>query len=153
MGKFLKIQDLQELSHLKHKTNIGKYTWLERSSTKQIKGLEPGLVYVAYSFQVYHVYSQSQSPLYQRPGELVVHWLVLAPVQETEEIWVRSLGLEDPWSRKRQPTPVFFLGKSQAQRILWRGIVHRVANSRTWLKQLSTEHLLFYLTWGIKIFW
>ena len=68
MGKFLKIQDLQELSHLKHKTNIGKYTWLERSSTKNIKGLETGLVYVGYSFQAYHVYSQSQCPLYQCPG-------------------------------------------------------------------------------------
>ena len=41
---------------------------MERSSTKQIKGLETGLVYVGYSFQAYHVYSQSQCPLYQRPG-------------------------------------------------------------------------------------
>ena len=30
----------------------------------------------------------------------------------------RSLGWEDPWRRKRQPTPVFLLGKSHGQRSL-----------------------------------
>ena len=30
----------------------------------------------------------------------------LPAVQETQETWVRSLGQEDPWRRKSQPTPV-----------------------------------------------
>ena len=31
------------------------------------------------------------------------------------EIWVRSLGPEDPWRRKWQPTPVFMPGESHGQ--------------------------------------
>ena len=38
------------------------------------------------------------------------------PMQETQEMWVRSLGGEDPWRKKWQPTPVFFAGKSHIQR-------------------------------------
>ena len=34
--------------------------------------------------------------------------------------------------RVRQPTPVFFPGKSHGQGGLWQAIVHRVAKSRTW---------------------
>ena len=37
---------------------------------------------------------------------------------ETQETRDRSLGWEDPWSRKRQPTPVFLPGKSNGQRSL-----------------------------------
>ena len=36
-------------------------------------------------------------------------------MQETQ---VGSLGQEDPWRRKWQPTPVFLPGKSQVQRSL-----------------------------------
>ena len=32
-------------------------------------------------------------------------------VQETEEMWVQSLGSEMPWRRTWQPTPVFLPGK------------------------------------------
>ena len=31
--------------------------------------------------------------------------------------WFRSLGWEDPWRRKWQPTPVFLPGESHGQRI------------------------------------
>ena len=34
----------------------------------------------------------------------------LPPMQET---WALSLGWEDPWRRKWQPTPVFLPGESQ----------------------------------------
>ena len=34
------------------------------------------------------------------------------------ETWVRSLGQEDPWIRKWQPTPVFLSGESHGQRSL-----------------------------------
>ena len=35
-----------------------------------------------------------------------------------QEIWVRSLGREDPWKRKWQSTPVLLPGKSHGQRSL-----------------------------------
>ena len=35
-----------------------------------------------------------------------------------QQMWVRSLGWEDPWSRKWQPTPVFLPGKFHGQRSL-----------------------------------
>ena len=47
------------------------------------------------------------------PGGSVVR--NLPAIQET---WVRSLGQEDPWRRKWQPTPVFLPGESYAQRSL-----------------------------------
>ena len=33
-----------------------------------------------------------------------------------QEMWVQSLGRDDPWRRKWQPTPVFLPGKSHGQR-------------------------------------
>ena len=42
----------------------------------------------------------------------------LPAMQETQEIWVQSLGQEDPWKRKWQPTPIFLPGKSHGQRSL-----------------------------------
>ena len=72
--------------------------------------------------------------------------------------WVSKI----PWRRAWKPTPVFLPGKSHGQRSLvdysswgctlqnsclenpmdrgaWRAIVHRVKNSQTWLKRLSTH--------------
>ena len=38
----------------------------------------------------------------------VAQWSrILLPVQETQEMWVRSLGQKDPLEWKWQPTPVF----------------------------------------------
>ena len=45
------------------------------------------------------------------------------------------------WRRKRQPTPAFLPGESQGQRSLWAAI-YGVAQSRTWLKWLSSSKLL-----------
>ena len=47
-----------------------------------------------------------------------------------------------PWSRKRQPAPVFLPGTFHGQRSQW-ATVHRVAKSRTQLKQLSTHAFSF----------
>ena len=44
-------------------------------------------------------------------------------VRETQETWVPSLGWEDPWKRKWQPTPVFLLENSM-DRGAWQAIVH-----------------------------
>ena len=37
--------------------------------------------------------------------------------KETKEMWVQSLGWEDPWRRKWQPTPILS-GESHGQRSL-----------------------------------
>jgi len=37
-------------------------------------------------------------------------------MQEMEDMWVHSLGREDPWRRKWQPTPVFLSGEFHGQR-------------------------------------
>ena len=47
--------------------------------------------------------------------------------------WVRKI----PWRRVWQPIPVFLLGEP-VDRGVWWAIVHGVAKSQTWLKQLST---------------
>ena len=49
-----------------------------------------------------------------------------------KETWVRSLGREDPWRRKWQPTPVFSRGKSNGQRSLG-ATVHGIKKSQTQL--------------------
>ena len=41
------------------------------------------------------------------------------PMQEMQEIQVRSLGQEDPWRKAQQPTPVCLPGESHGQRTLW----------------------------------
>ena len=42
-------------------------------------------------------------------------WRIHLPLQDTGD---QSLDQEDPWRRKRQPTPVFLPGKSHGQRSL-----------------------------------
>jgi len=51
-------------------------------------------------------------------------------MQELQEMWVRSLVWEDPWSRKWQPTPMFLSGKYRGQRSLagYSPWCHRVAH-------------------------
>ena len=65
-------------------------------------------------------------------------------MQETQEIWVWSLGLENPLEEAWQPTPVLLPGESHEQRSLvgygpWG---HRVTKSRTRLKWLNTHQKL-----------
>ena len=51
---------------------------------------------------------------------------------------VQSLGGEDSWRRTWQPIPVFLPGDSLWTEEPWQAMVHRVTNSWTWLKQLTT---------------
>ena len=53
-----------------------------------------------------------------RVSQVAQWWKICLPIQETQEKWVQSLGQEDPWRRKWQPTPVFLSGKSHGQRSL-----------------------------------
>jgi len=50
---------------------------------------------------------------------------VVKNVLAMQETWVRSLGQEDPWSRKWQPTPEFLLENSM-DKGAWRATVHGV---------------------------
>ena len=50
------------------------------------------------------------------PGGSVVKNLSVK--QDVQQMWVRSLGWEDIWRRKWQPTLVFLPGKSHQQRSL-----------------------------------
>ena len=43
----------------------------------------------------------------------------------------RSLGREDPWKRKWQPTPVFLHGQNPMKRGAWQATVHTVTKSQT----------------------
>ena len=54
--------------------------------------------------------------------------------------WATSLSLFTfmHWRRKWQPTPVFLPGESQGRGTWW-GAVYGVAQSRTWLKRLSSS--------------
>ena len=54
--------------------------------------------------------------------------------------WVTSLSLFTflHWRRKWQPTPVFLPGESQGRGAWW-AAVYGVAQSRTWLKRLSSS--------------
>ena len=52
------------------------------------------------------------------------------------DLWVRKISWRRPW----QPTPVFLPGESHGQRsLVGYSPYHRVAKSRTQLKQLSTH--------------
>ena len=62
-------------------------------------------------------------------------------MQETQKRQVRSLGREDPWRRKWQPTPVFLPGEFHGQRSLsgyspW----GRKESDKT--ERLSTENMM-----------
>ena len=57
-------------------------------------------------------------------------------MQETQELWVRSLGWKDPLERKWQPTPVFLPGKFQRYRRLL-GYSPWGHKSQAWLSSLS----------------
>ena len=49
-------------------------------------------------------------------ASLVVQMIQQLPaMQELQDTWVRSLGQENPWRRKWQPTAAFLPGKSHGQ--------------------------------------
>ena len=56
------------------------------------------------------------------------------------ETWVQSLGLEDPWRRKRLPTPVFWPGESHG---LYspRGLKESVTTECVSLRRKGTKSL------------
>ena len=68
---------------------------------------------------------------------------IYLPVQETQEMWVWSLGQKIPWRRRWQPAPVFLPGMD---REAWRAIILEVAKSRM-TERLSTD-MKRYKNWA-----
>ena len=68
-------------------------------------------------------------------------------IQEMQKTWVQSLGQEDPWNRKWQPTPLFLPGKFHGQRSLlgygqWRYKKLKMAeHARVWVCACSDTQL------------
>ena len=60
------------------------------------------------------------------------------------ESWVQSLGWEDPWRRKWEPTPVFLPGKSHGQRSL-------VDYTPQGSKESDTTERLHFISWENKL--
>ena len=79
----------------------------------------------------------------------MAQWVKNLPsVQETQEMWVPTLGWKIPWRRKWQPTPVFFIGKSH-KRGAWWAIVQKIAKSRTWLTTGTHTHSVSSFIWVV----
>ena len=57
-------------------------------------------------------------PMTLGASQVAQWWRIWLPMLEMPEMQVRSLGLEDPWRRKWQATPVFLPGKFYGQRNL-----------------------------------
>ena len=62
-----------------------------------------------------------------------------------QEMHVWSLGEEDPWGKKRQPTPVFLL-ENPMERRAWRAIVRGVPNSWTWVSDWKVSRDTFFFS-------
>ena len=84
----------------------------------------------------WHIYR-----LYWEGASLVAQRLKRLPAMQ--ETWVRSLGQEDPWKRKWQPTPVFLRGESHGQRSL-------VGYSPRGRKESDTTEWLHFHSWPLS---
>ena len=85
-------------------------------------------------------------------------WSIYLSMQETQEMWVQSLGQEIPWRREWLPTPVFLPRKFHGQRSLgssslWGG---KELDMTEWLTHTQTHththcarmYLTFILSMG-----
>ena len=64
-------------------------------------------------------------------------------MKETRETRVQSLGQENPWRKKWQPTPVY-LPREAMDREAWQATVHGVSKSQTWLNSRTHKHTYSY---------
>ena len=111
---YFRIRQYMELSHSTH-------TWPTWSVSKnkllEVRNLDFGI------FMLHILYKTICSPcicleiyIKGRGASLVTHTVKNLPA--VQEIWVQSLGQEDPWRRKWQLTPVFLSGEFHGQRSL-----------------------------------
>ena len=64
-------------------------------------------------------------------------------MQEMQEMWVRSLGWEDPLKEVMKTHFSILAWRIPMDRGTWQATVHRVTKSRTRLKGLSMHVVLF----------
>ena len=81
-----------------------------------------------------------EGPYHTRYSYLVAQRLKCLPAMR--ETWLQSLGWEDPWRRKWQPTPVFLPGEPHGQRSL-AGYSPRGRKESDTTEQLHFTSLLF----------
>ena len=69
------------------------------------------------------------------------------------QMWVQSLGREDPLEKEMQPTPVFLPGKYHRQKSLVGYIVRGVAKSQKQLSNLTSkpELLQYYRNYYMRL--
>ena len=72
-------------------------------------------------------------------------------MKEPQETWVQSLGQEDPWRRKWQPTPVFLPGQSHGQRSLT-GYSSWGCKELDMTERLSKQENIWYYVWYYRAF-
>ena len=100
---------------------LSTHTWPTWSVSKnkllEVRNLDFGI------FMLHILYKTICSPcicleiyIKGRGASLVTHTVKNLPA--VQEIWVQSLGQEDPWRRKWQLTPVFLSGEFHGQRSL-----------------------------------
>ena len=73
-------------------------------------------------------------------------------MQETEEMWVWSLGWEDSLEKGMATHSSILAWRTAMDRGAWQAIVHRVAKSSTGLKTLSL-HIGLKLSMPLRDFW
>ena len=71
--------------------------------------------------------------------------LVVKNPRANAEMWVQSLGREDPLEEGMATHSSILAWRIPLDRGAWQATVHRVTNSRSWLKRLSTQ------AWNLKI--
>ena len=82
------------------------------------------------------------------PSQVAQQLKICLPMQEPQEMQVRSLGWEIPWRRKWQPLQYSCLGNPM-DRGAWWNIGHKIAKSRIQLSNWAQVHspLLIQLFW------
>ena len=79
---------------------------------------------------------------------IIVAWMV-KNLPAMQEISVRSLGQEEPWRRKWQPTPVFLPRESHGQRSLagYSPWGHKELDMTKWLIHFQEYYSIFLARW------
>ena len=123
--------------------NLLQYSWggsrilissknLQNSSWRILWTGEPSLQTIGLQ-RVEHDKRLSTQALYiMGDSQVVLRGRTYLPMQETQEMWVESLGRKIPWRRAWQPTLVFCV-ENPMDTGAWRVIVHRVTKSQTQL--------------------
>ena len=105
---------------------------LQNSSWRILWTGEPSLQTIGLQ-RVEHDKRLSTQALYiMGDSQVVLRGRTYLPMQETQEMWVESLGRKIPWRRAWQPTLVFCV-ENPMDTGAWRVIVHRVTKSQTQL--------------------